>query len=266
MTSITHLPWRNEQEAGNYPFSDTATLTSDAGIAFLPNTFLDAHLYPIGAHAGLYITKVAVTAGRVRLYVGTAANDELCSVEFNPLSPPQLLQLKDAYERPAGVLLTAELGLSLAQSWPTGTYTFTRAATEFVASVCCPMPEQGLQALATERGEILSGDVWLVGENGVVVREDPDVFIAGEAVVRVDIVGDPLFRRALCQAEADSPDGPVPLFAAPRFLKTINGLPPDEYGRFVINVGTAAADDPVLRITPTQDGLLLKIVGQSLGS
>lgn len=262
MARVTNLQWRDEQSGGKFPFADYATLTSRDGIVLAEDTFLDAHLYPIGGGAGLYITRVDVFSSTVRIYVGNIDNPTLCYGEFDPLDPPELLRLTDAYGRAAGVLVSPPLGLSIAQSWTQGTHLFDRVATEFVATVCCPQPAVGVRGFLTADNELLTGDVWIVGENGVVVREDPEVFVPGDIVLRIDIVGDPLFKRALCDGDANTPAGPVPLFASPPVLKTINNIPPTTEGGCVITVGTAAAADPTIRITTTPTGLIVALVGQ----
>ena len=68
----------------------------------------------------------------------------------------------------------------------------------------------------------------------------------------------------MCKDETNRND----LFVTPRFLKTINGIPPDEYGNFVITVNNKLAGDTILRVYPDGENNLLKIelVGQRLES
>jgi hypothetical protein len=253
MERIINRQWRDEQAAGKYPFADYATLQSRDGISLAADTFLDAHLYPIGSSAGLYIPRIDVLAATVKLYVGTNDDQTLCYGEFDPLNPPEILPLIDTYGRAAGVLVAPPLGLSIAQSWTQGTHLFERAATEFVAGVCCPQPAIGVRGFLTDKDELLSGDVWIVGEHGVIVREDPDLSLAGSIVLRIDVIGEPLFKRVQCN------------FETPQFLKTINNVPPDVNGNFVIQVGTASAADPLLRIGTTRQlgDLHFALVGQA---
>ncbi len=180
---------------------------------------------------------------------GTAAT--LATTAFDPLAPQELLELTDQYGRPAGVLVSDVTRLAVFQTWPLGAHRFQPAATEFCASCVIPMPQVGVQGFLTDDGTLFTGDVWIVGEDGVVVRQD------GDGVVRFDVVGDPLFRRRLCQ--------PVQLFATPRFIKTVNGMKPDERGDFKITVGRALAGDTVLRVYPDdKGGITIEAVGQTL--
>ena len=123
-------------------------------------------------------------------------------------------------------------------------------AAEFAATCVTPMPAAGVRGFTTPDGTLFTGDVWLVGEDGVVVREE-------DGAVRIDVVGDPLFRRRLCQ--------PVQLFTTPRFVKTINGMRPDARGDFKITAGRALAADTVLRVyTDDTGGITFEAVGQVL--
>ena len=113
-----------------------------------------------------------------------------------------------------------------------------------------PTPEPGLRGLLTPGGDLFTGDVWIVGDNGVVVRD------TGDGNIRIDIVGDPLFRRKLC--------GSVELFNTPNIIRTINGCPPDEHGNFQLNVGDLITENTLLRINPTDTGLRIEAVGQTV--
>ena len=102
----------------------------------------------------------------------------------------------------------------------------------------------------------MTGAVWLVGEDGVVIRN-----VDGN--IRIDLVGDPLFERALCTKELPegSTDDPFP---EPTFLQTINGLAPDEFGDFKITAGDAGAADTVLRVFENEGALKIEVVGKKV--
>jgi hypothetical protein len=236
-----------------YPFGDNASLVAENNSAELfSTTFIDAAIYPIGGIAGVGISKVVVGAGRTaQIYIGDEDTDELAVGEIDFIAPSDSLALQDAYKRPAGVLISDANRLSIFQSWRPGTYLFHNAT--FAASVVTPMPEIGVRGFLTvdtDIPELFYGDTWLVGENGAVVRREG-------GTIRVDFVGDPLFRRRLCS-------GGVDLFNTPNFLETINGLNPDSAGNFNLTVGEHAALDTVLRISPIEAGLKITAIGQPL--
>lgn len=242
--------FRNEFASTRYPFADNATLLAQDGVQAIPDElFTDAAIYPIGGQARAYLSQIVVTARLVTLTISDPAGQSLCTGSFDPIDPPAVIQLSDAFGRAAGVLVSTAAQLIAFNAWPHGTYTFELGSTEFVASVVIPTPEIGLRGIMTEAGELLTGDVWIVGDNGIVVREDTD------GAIRIDIVGDPLFVRKLCQ--------PLELFNPPTFLRTINGCPPNEHGEFHLVVGGHLAGDTVLRILPAGEAALkIEAVGK----
>jgi hypothetical protein len=235
-----------------YPFGDNASLVAaDETAEFFSTTFIDASIYPIGSVAGVRLTKIIVGTGRTAtVYIGDEDTDELASGTVDIVAPGSEVILKDTNQRPAGVLVSAPNKLAIFQSWSPGTYLFSKAT--FTASVVIPVPAIGVRGFLvgdSESPELFYGDAWIVGENGAVVRKD------GTAI-RVDFVGDPLFRRRLCD-DAGS-------FLTPTFLKTINGVKGDAEGNFSLTVAAISADDTVLRVTPNDNGCTISAVGQQL--
>lgn len=273
MSERTLFPeWRRQNEPTKYPFAETATLQNESGRVFLEGTFLDAILYPIGGKSNLHVTRVTITYQTVTIYVGTIDSPDLCSGSFPLVDADDSIYMQDKYGRPAGLFVSESLRLAVFQSWGVGTHTFLPAQTELAATVCVPTPEIGVRGIALEDGTLFVGDVWLVGDDGVVFRtEDTSVAVGcNEAqirdvrTIRMDIVGDPLFRRRLCE--------PQSLFETPRFIRTVrivgpNGefeCQPDAYGNLMLLANNAEATDTVLRITPTAAGLRIGAVGSSL--
>jgi hypothetical protein len=240
--------FRDEQEFSRYPFADSATLLSNTGQRIPPETFIDATVYPIGSRERVSISTITIRSRLVTIALSDPSGAVLCSGSFDPLDPPNLIALADRYGRAAGLLLSEPLRLAIFATWGVGSHTFGTGAAEFAASVSIPTPEIGVRGLLTEAGDLLTGDIWFVGDNGVVIRED------GDRIIRIDIVGDPLFVRRVC--------APEDLFTAPRFIKTINNCPPDEYGNFVLTVGDHFAADTIIRIYPVDNGLRIEAVGK----
>lgn len=260
--------WRKQNDPTKYPFSDAATLINGEGRFIAEGTFLDAALYPIGDSTGLYLTKAVVAFQTVTLYVGTLINPEMASGEFELVNPPNEVTLFDIYGRPAGVLVSEGRRLGVFQSWGVGTHEFAQGQSEFAASCVFPTPEVGVRGIRLETGELFVGDVWLVGDDGVVFSvSDAQVPVPGtcetRAVrqIRIDVVGDPLFRRRLCQ--------PNNLFETPKFLKQLRVIGPnmdftvlpDPAGNLNMSVVNDLAADTVLRITQTETGIEIGAVG-----
>jgi hypothetical protein len=259
---IIHRQWRDEQADSRYPFADTASLISNEEQEIPKDIFVDGSLYPVGGEERMYLASIVVAASGITLNVGIPSDELLCSGVFDPLAPPAVIQFTDTWGRAAGVLVMDTVVAAQFQSWDLGTYTFEQDDAEFAASVCIPTPEVGVRGLVTENGDLFTGDVWITGEYGVTVREDTTESTANIRVIRVDMVGDPLYRRILCEGTAQSPLGPVDLFESINYLKTINGLPPDAYGDWKITAGSNEAVDTILRIYPTPEGVRFEAVGE----
>lgn len=254
---ILYPQFRAEQSDSRYPFADSATLMSTAQkLDIGRDTFFDATIYTIGGSRQAYISSIVVNPQQITIWVGDVANKDRAAASFNPLSPPEngVLDLFDEYARPAGKLLSTPLNLARFSGWPTGTHNFTVAATEFVSSVVIPAREPGVRALKTLDSPILTGDVWLVGGRGVVVRQED------ATTIRIDIIGEPLFSRYICDE--------FNRFEPRTFLQTftINGVTcgPDEYGNFIITATGHGASDTVLRVYPQDGNLRIDTVGRKV--
>jgi hypothetical protein len=247
--------FRDEQSSSRYPFVDGATLASNTtGLIISADLFVDASFFGIGGAGKLYLSAVTVSSQNVTITIGdTGASGKFFST-FNALSPPAdgRLNFQDAYGRPAGVMITdpsrgGTEALTVFSSWALGTHRFNQDATEFVSTVVIPAAEPGVRALLTADETLHTGDVWLIGKGGVVIRAE------GDDVIRVDIVGEPLFKRFVCAPQTE--------FPTRTFLRTINGCGPDEFGNFIFTATDKLVDNPAIRIFPNNDTLTFTNVG-----
>lgn len=251
--------WRDEQRKVQYPFADTATLTNDI-VTFPDSLFVDGRLYPIGGGPRLYISEVKREVDVITLTLRSEASADLATASFQIASPPVngILTFTDQYDRPAGVLVSTARELAIFGAIDQGTYSFTITQTEFAAAAVVPMPDAGVRGIITEDGDLVAGDVWFVGENGVVLRKDGEV-------LRIDIVGDPFAERALCTDEQEEDISDDEGALAPYCpLLTINEYPADDYGNFEMRVGGNQVQQPILRIEPGKDAnsLMVKLLAQ----
>ncbi len=241
MPEIVYPQWRNGNEEINYPFSDRATLENSDGIGVDQDLFDDARLYPIGGDAGLYLTRINVTGTLVTFGIGDETNGELATGSYDVNSAPDQVRLVDAYGRAAGILVSSSDRLALLLStYGPGDTVFEPAQTEFAPTVAIPMPQVGVRGLLLDDGEIISGDLYLAGADGIVLRLE-------DGFLRVDAIGDPYALVKSCEAEGL----PLPEFCG---LKTINGISPNSRGDFKLGVGGNLAADPVIRIEADETG------------
>jgi hypothetical protein len=268
---IKHPQWRESHEDTKYPFEDNATLSNDAGTELPANTFLDAAFYPVNGRGGMYISRVVVTTEEVTIYIGDIATPDRCFGTFSLLDPPDEVRIVDEYGRGAGIMVSEALRLSVFQSWGVGEHLFEVFQLGFVAACCMPVPAIGVQGILLDDGTLVTGDAWIVGENGVVltceeVSLDSDcdeATVDTQYAIRVDIVGDPLFRRTLCAPG---------LFETPRFLESITfqkggktlQCGPGELGNVNIGVSSHTAPDTILRVRAVKEGMIIEAVGEQL--
>lgn len=251
--------FRDEQSDSRYPFIDTATLIADDGVtAIARDTFIDAALYPIGAVNRLYISTIVVEPQKITILIGDEDSANIASTSFvpNPIQTPEndSLTVTDLRGRPAGALIANADQLVLFAGWDIGTYTFSPDATEFVATVCIPAREPGVRGALTAADDLITGDLWLIGDGGVVLRHEGEQ--DGYQIIRVDIVGVPLFSRFICI--------PFERFTPKNFVKTINNCPPDEYGNFTLTATGFEVEDTVLRVTNRDGIIFIDAVGRKV--
>ena len=261
-------PWRDENRHTKYPFDQAATLATTTGQTLLEGMLLDANLYPVGGSTNLYISQIELDVDNILITLSDDNGVALATAECSLLEPPERIAFQDDFGRPAGVLVVDPLALLGLQGWGPGTFLFNNDATRFCASVCWPTPPQVLEGIELPDGTLLTGEVWLVGADGVVLRwEGASWQEAGTGetevfdVIRVDYVGNPLFLRQQCQTDS--------LFETPRFVKKIVFIgpnqtivtTPDDTGSINIYVGANLADDSALRMTLSNDGLTLLVAG-----
>lgn len=248
--------FRDEQLDSKYPFADYATLQNSTGDKTIgKDMFVDASFYPIGGGGTIYISNITVAFDRVTITARTTGPIVQATAHYNPLTLPEsnTLFFYDDHGRPAGILVFNKARLLEIYQWGFGTYVFTRAATEIVATAFVPALAPGVRALTVNERGFITGDVWLVGDKGVVLSVEEG------NVIRVDTVGVPLFTRAACDdAGKNTP--------SPRFISTINGCPADEFGNFTLTAtdyGITGNDTTVLRVYPTDYGLVIEAAGRS---
>ncbi len=269
--------WRDDNAATNYPFSDTATLTNDEGDFISTSTLIDAVFYPVGGLQDLYLSQIRVTATTLTFVVGDSGNAERCwaatvlQTVNDDSSADVVIPFRDSSGRVCGQFVTTRRRLTFFQSWSAGTHEFVYEQTAFVARVVHPLPAAGLGGIVLPSGESVTGEVWLLGDDGIVLQAGSTAKIKGTCgsfttvqTINVNVVGDPLFRRRLCQ----DPE----LFQGPQFIEEIIvqvgcdqlRLTPDERGEFKIVVGRNIAEDNILRAEVFPGGLRLGAVGESI--
>lgn len=260
MSDIRFPEFLPSLENTRYPFVADASL-SNGRVQLLEGTLLDAHLYAVDGTQRYYISKVIVTSSQYTIIIGDlTSNTRLTGVVELPITV-SVVPLQDNQGRPGGMLVSDPSRLSVLATWGVGTYTFERKQTEFCVTCQMPIPNPGVTSFRLETGEVISGQVWWVGEAGVIVSTNGGTIGIPE-VIRVDVVGDPHYLQRLCD--------PNSLFVAVNPIRVIrvkqNGehlydCEPDEYGNLNLQMNDALASDAALRIRTTAEGIVLEVAG-----
>jgi len=245
VTEDLYTEWYNQNEHSKYPFADGAALANSDNDVIPKGLLLDAHIYPSGGGVRQFLSRITTSPTEVVMAISDASG-ELASGSYSPSSPPDSIALTDVYGRPAGILVGGQAQLAVLAAWAPGDHLFTVDQAELTATAVVPVPDVGVRGVVLESGEIFTGDVWLVGEDGVVVTKR-------DQHIRVDVVGDPYAKKKYCgENNAYSPQW---------FLQSINGIHADPYGDFKFLPGSEAASDTILRVEKSAHGLVLSLAG-----
>jgi hypothetical protein len=244
---ILFSEWRERNARLRYPFADRATLVNTAGIVIPDELFVDARVHPIGGEADMFLSKISVEGTSATFTISGSGAGELCTGTYDGSNPSDNVGLADSYGRAAGVLVSSQEQLSsLVGAYGDGDYEFSLDQTQFAASVAIPMPQVGLTGFLLDDDNIVSGDIYLVGVDGITLSLE-------DGYVRVDAVGDPYALLKACDEEGS----PLPTFCG---LRTLNGIAPDDNGDFKFAAGGNVAEDTILRISVSEGELKLEQV------
>jgi hypothetical protein len=182
-------PWAQETLRGPYPFVDTASLRDTSGILTLsPAWITDAKLWPaVASVSKIYVSSVERTA--LSLVITVASLDETLATATISNFSKRRVAFRDSLGGQVGFMSFAPGGLKHIHDVPSRKYVFSVDATEFTASALSLRAAYGVSGISLSDGSTLSGDIPLVGGEGV------HLSIAANNTVRVDIFGDPYFSR-----------------------------------------------------------------------
>lgn len=268
--SIVHPQWRDSHRETAFPFSLTAALTTDTDKTLPTGAFLDGVLQLPGGVVPFHLLSIDVGYETATLQFGDATRDNLVHGVVDLQDPQEITELVDDSQRSFGALIGDPTVLRQINGWGLGLHTFRRGRAELAAAVCVALPSVGVSGLSTADGQVHAGDVWIVGERGVVVRTAmqsapaPCAVRLEQSVVRVDVVGDPLFRRRGCNDEAGA-------YATPRVIRKIRFkqgatefvCEPDQYGVIPMTASNLAVDKAALLLRVESGRIILEIAGPS---
>lgn len=265
---VLYPTYYDESVDAAYPFAGD-TRRSNGAVRIDDDIFVDGRLYPPDGSAELYLYSIEV-ADEIELTLADergivasgsfARNDAPDEIHFTTASGAYVGLLR-GYVNKKDTDSVGVRGLRKLAGWNDGTYVFGAGDTRFAATVVVPQPQRCVRAIVLESGEVFTGDVYLVGERGVqLTLVDAELssssshYMSFEPIIRVDVIGDPLYMRRECEDEGID-------MTSSRVIKKIRFdgdlIEPDETGGFKLLVGKDAesSDAPALRLTPINNGL-----------
>ncbi len=262
MAGIRHPEFIAELENTKYPFTASSTLTNGID-SLLEGTLLDAHIYAVEGSFRYYLSSVVVTSDSITINLGDSElSDRLKATISLPITNG-IVQLEDVYGRPGGTLVSDPVRLSLLSAWGLGTHTFRQKQTEFCVTCQVPVPNAGVTAIRIPSGELLYGKVWLLGEDGVILKSKQTTDPAGNVVelIEINVVGDPLFLQRLCNPQTlFSPVNPIRTIRVEEGSYTYD-CTPDDQGNFSIQMNDALASDAALRVRTSNNSIVFSVEG-----
>lgn len=237
---INYPTYHEELMKVKYPFSETATLTN--GDVFIENDiFVDGRIFPPLASVTTFISGITID-----ITCSIVLSDEKGIVgiaEFEKSNPPSVVNFYSNTNAYVGLLVGYEHGgIKKLTNWPVGSYEFSSQATCFSPTVLVPQPQECVRSITLADGSVFTGPVALVGENGVQLTCPKDE----ENTIQVDIVGDPLYTKRLCNEEAAT-------FSNDTIFKILDydgtSIKADNNGSINITIAIQEHESPALRIT-----------------
>lgn len=226
--------YRDQFQNTNYPFADSANLTSQQGLTLPQTLFLDAG-FCFGSGMP-YLSRFTVSADEVVLTVRSDSMEAHARMSVSNI-PDNLSFFIDSGQN-IGILVSEKVRLGWFATLDPGTYTFFPENTAFAVRCNTPTRTLGVSSLQVDNTG-LYGDVWLVGSDGVFLTKSKNG-------VRIDVLGEVLYKQK-----------EFPGLETPNCLKTINGLPADRYGN--LNFGLRLDNSKTrLQITTTDNGIEVK--------
>lgn len=257
MPQIVFPEFRDSTKSTSYPFVDTASLTDTTEQIILPkDAFIDASIYLTESTSTVFLSSIDVTKNSTKIRIEDTSDPniycESALIDIRGEDEDVVIPLFNSYGTRAGVLVCNGLLLSFFRNIPFGTFTFENDATAFVPTCVIPIVNNGVKTLAFNsryKDNIIDGDVWIIGHNGVQLSTQEGI----DNSIRIDVMGDPMFKKAALGVTEYRIDTP---------LQSINGVRADEYGNLYL---TTTSGDDALRIVRTPTGVKIFIAGANDG-
>ena len=261
MSKIVHPEFRDELRYTNYPFSDSATLVNNQGV-FIPNNLIeDMIIYLVDPEPPVFLSRMIIEQEKLEIWFGDQKDAYQVVGVVDYTQPKDEIQLlRD--ELHSGLLVGRSDIWELMRGWE-GEVIFYPDQTELVPKVVLPLTQIGVRTISNGT-EVHSGDVWLIGAEGVQLVYN-QVSVGGKNYdgVEVNVVGDPLFKQSVCSPNAYNPRN---FIKEVEFTDGLNSFTcyPDEYGNLTITVVDYHTPGTITRIKGGSSGITFLVSGDQL--
>ena len=212
--------------------------------------------YP-GVGSAVYVTRITLAIDSVTIVLADDAHGDICTGTAR--GTDTAVTLTDLYGRDVGMLIVDATYLA-ALGKPPAVLEFAPDALPLAAACVVPQPQLVVGGIADAWANLVTGNVWLVGERGVVLAVD-----AGTNTITVHIIGDRRAEQAACVDKGGT-------YVQPRFVKRITVLyegvaegvaePNPLTGGITIVPNSLTSADSVLRINnPAPSTLEISAIG-----
>lgn len=235
MPKVLYQEFRDEYEYTAYPFCDGASLADDSGAVVIPpNIFLDGAFFIPGVTDALYLATLTKRGQKLTFDVSDPAREHTATATLDPRDG--VLRFHNPAGWYVGCLVSTPDRLPFFLTLKDGTYHFYPEDTPISARCIQPVAQTYVSSIDVGDSRAV-GDVWLVGGEGVTLREE-------DGCIRIDLVGELLPRQLFC-ADPDA-------VRMPRLIQAINGIGPDAHGEILLT-GSGEPSGTVLRVITHED-------------
>jgi len=265
--------WRIQNAQSRYPFNDYCPMTGSGGTEVPNNLFLDASIAFASSSNTVRLTDIAKTNAGITFTLKNDIDNEIGYIQYSQTLDTSLLLITSEDGRKLGaVVVDIAEALSFLAKF-SGVSAFSATAATFCARCLHAYSATVVTSLGLQAGTALSGNVVLIGENGVVLQHVTQevlavtnffAFVSSGAYavdqipttvnqIRIHVVGEPL-AAAVTQ---NCNNGQSAVFA-----ETVNGVSPNSAGNISI-VADRRLGPTALRIVANaaQSELIFELAG-----
>lgn len=172
--------WLLQNSQRNYPFCDAASMLDSAGAMVPQDLVVDAILYPQGLLGFPYLLRI--DGPNRAFYFGDSMTQKAIGVcRWSPGDTRAQVQDTSQYSRPIGTLV---FGPGINSIDTTAVRTFAPRSTQLAPTAYVALNQTGVTGLVLPDGTLMTGNITITGQDGVVVSTQ-------NGVLRVDCTGVP---------------------------------------------------------------------------